>query len=407
MRRGIRTALTHSIIVCITVAAVLLLGRENGSRMPEALHGGTMENLPGKMSGTPQRETTKNLSGETPEALPGDASGETVTMEPGAEPAGADLWNQQGATQTGGEQVYLADRGTVLGRMGQEMDCFDEAAQKLRFFCDDRTCLHTGGSCPAKSVLCYLLSDSTAVYGVADGARREIRRIQGNQTECLYRADQNILGLWGYRDDLYYMTEFGVYRFSADDPSDVLQVLDRPVEYEFITFYGDRMYFVTEDEFLYEAGLDGSEKKRLVDEKAVSPQVCDGILYYRCAEYDENGVFQMDNALKGIFLADGSVETILDAVYRFSVVPEEKKIYYTELPDYSKSRLSCLKVLDLETGDDRQITECLAGTEISVFPESDWIIYEMPEGEYDLYHCCIRKDGSGQKRLEYPKGVGA
>lgn len=368
MRRGTKTALAHCALVCIAICAVLFLGRENGVGTPEATAGNESE---------------------------------------AAAPSGIGLWNQQGATQTGGGQVYLAGRGTVLCRTAQEMDCFDESTQELGFFCADSTCLHTGGGCTAKNVLCYLLSDSTAVYGVADGARREIRKSQGNRTECLYRADQDILGLWGYRDYLYYMTEFGVYRFPVDDPSAAEQVLDRPVEYEYLTFYGDRMYFVTEDEFLYEAGLDGSGKKRCADEKAVSPQVCDGILYYRSAEYDEDGVFQMDNALKGLSLADGSVETILDAVYRFSVVPEEKKIYYTELPDYSRSQLSELKALDMETGESRRITECLAGTEISVFPESDWIVYGMPEGEYDMYHCCVRKDGSGQKRLEYPKGVEA
>ena len=113
----------------------------------------------------------------------------------------------------------------------------------------------------------------------------------------------------------------------------------------------------------------------------------------------------MKNALKRISLEDGRIEKVLDSVYRFSVVPEEKKIYYTELPDFSKSKLSFFDVLWIDTGETRRLAECMAATEIGVFPESDWIILEMPEGDYDTYYCCMKKDGSSWKRLEYPDGV--
>lgn len=367
IKKGTKSAFVHMGFVCIAMIIVIFVGRKNGMEIQKGI-------------------VQDNVS---------------VTF---MDYAG--LWNQQGAIQTGGGQVYIAGSNTVLSGLYGNMYFFDEDSQELQYFCAKDGCMHTGNICPARQSLLYLVRYSTAIYGVPKGsAKNEIWRLQDTGVECWFRADDNIFGLAGYREYLYYMTEFGVYRVLADKPDKAEQVLDEPVLYEYLTFYEDKMYFVTEDEFIYEAELDGSKRKRVVDEKAVSPQICDGFLYYRSAAYEENGVFEMANTLKRISLKDGSVEKVLDSVYCFSVVPEEKRIYYTDLPDFSKSKLSFLNVLYIDSGETQRLTECMAGTLIGVFPESDWIIFEMPEGDYDIYYCCIKKDGSGWKRLEYPEGV--
>lgn len=367
IKKTTKAAFTYIGFVCAAMIIVILVGRKNGIKIHEGM-------------------AQDNISA-------------TFMDDTG-------LWNQQGAIQTGGSQVYLAGSNTVIGSLYGNMYSFHEDTQELQFFCKKNGCLHIGNDCPARQSLSYLLRYSMAIYGVPKmSADNEIWRLQNTGTECWFRADDTILGLAGYKDYLYYLTEFGVYRVLAENPDQAEPVLDEPILYEYLTFDGDKMYFVSEDSFLYEAYLDGSGKKRMVDEKAVSPQICDGFLYYRSAAYEENGVFQMKNTLKRISLEDGRIEKILDSVYRFSVVPEEKKIYYTELPDFSKSKLSFFDVLWIDTGETRRLAECMAATEIGVFPESDWIILEMPEGDYDTYYCCMKKDGSGWKRLEYPDGV--
>ena len=76
--------------------------------------------------------------------------------------------------------------------------------------------------------------------------------------KCFYRLKDDIYGLWGYQGYLYYMTDFGIYRLSIQNPAEKEKVLDRPVLYEYLTFYKDKMYFCSEDKLLYQADLDGS-----------------------------------------------------------------------------------------------------------------------------------------------------
>lgn len=90
----------------------------------------------------------------------------------------------------------------------------------------------------------------------------EIWKIQNNEINCIYRSKNHIGGLWGYRKYLYFMNDFGIYRISIDDPSKEEQVIDKPVSYEYVTFYKDKIYFCLEDLLLYQANLDGSDKKR-------------------------------------------------------------------------------------------------------------------------------------------------
>ena len=96
-------------------------------------------------------------------------------------------------------------------------------------------------------------------------------------------------------------------------------MIDKPVSYEYVTFYKDKIYFCLEDLLLYQANLDGSDKKRFCDEKAASPQICGDYLYYRCMEYDKKGRFEVENTLKRISLTDHHVEKVLDEVYLFNI----------------------------------------------------------------------------------------
>lgn len=326
------------------------------------------------------------------------------------------LGNEQGNLENGGEQTYLENRGILLSTFddtGKFMLCFDDSAQELQFFCNKSSCLHNGNECVTNQILRYLLSYFSVSFGVPENALNEIWKCQNNELSCFYRSDNDIYGIWGYRGYIFFMTDFGVSRVSIDNPAKEEAVLDRPVLYEYLTFYEDKMYFCEEDRLLYQSNLDGSEKQRFCDEKLVSPQICDGYLYYRSAEFDEKGQFEMKNTLKSISLKDKKEKTIIDEVYQFNVDTKERKIYYTEL---STDGETTLNVINLDDGKINRITDC-ASAYLYIFPQSDWIVFEkyekelreeLEEGEVagkptHLY--CIKKDGSGTKRLDYPKKI--
>ncbi|MCD7825886.1 MAG: DUF5050 domain-containing protein [Clostridiaceae bacterium] len=322
------------------------------------------------------------------------------------------LGNEQGNLQNGGDQTYLKDRGILVKTTSEEnnvMLCFDDSEQELDFYCSKSSCLHNNRDCVSNQSLRYLLSYADVVFGVPDSAVNEIWQCQNNEMSCFYRTKDDIYGLWGYQGYIYFMTDFGVFRISIENPSGEEKILDRPVLYEYLTFYENKMYFCYEDQLLYQANLDGSKKKRFCDEKLVSPQVCGDFLYYRSAEYDKKGKFQIKNTLKCISLKDKSEKVILDEVYQFNVDTKENNIYYTKL---STNDEVTLNVVSLSNGKTRKITDC-ASAYLYTFSESEWIVFEKYEGELEkdeeggrpthLY--CIKKDGSGEKRLDYPRKV--
>lgn len=336
----------------------------------------------------------------------------TADMEQ-EEPDYSGLGNEQGNLENGGAQTYLESKGILIALSDEEnaeMLYFNDDSQQLQFFCEKESCLHTGGDCISNQQLMYLCSYSSVVFGVSVSSRNEIWKVQNNEVSCFYRADSDkILGMWAYRGYIYYMGEFSLYRLPINNSSGVQKVLDRPILYEYLTFYGDKMYFCQEDTLLYQANLDGSGKVRFCDEKLVSPQVCDGWLYYRSMEYDKTGVYQTKNTLKAISLKNKKEKKILDEVYQFCTDTKEKKIYYEGI---SKSDDTTLNVLDLKTGKSSKLADC-ASAYMYEFPQSDWIVFAKHEGELEegevggrpehLY--CVRKDGSAEKRLEYPERI--
>lgn len=322
------------------------------------------------------------------------------------------LGNEQGNLENGGDQVYLKNRGILLKLFddtNQEMLCFNDSQQNLELYCDKSSCLHNDQDCVSNQLLRYLNSYSGVVFGVSDSAVNEIWKCRNNKITCFYRAKNDIYGLWAYQGYLYYMTDFGVYQLSIKNPSKHKKILNRPILYEYITFHENKMYFCSEDRLLYQANLDGSKKKRFCDEKMISPQICGEFLYYRSAEFDKNGKFQMKNTLKCISLKNKKKKVILDEVYQFNVDTKERVIYYTQL---SQDDDAVLNVIDLNNLKKRKITDC-ASAYLYTFPESDWIVFEKYEGETEegevggrptrLY--CIKKDGSGEKKLNYPERV--
>lgn len=321
--------------------------------------------------------------------------------------------NEQGNLENGGDQTYLENRGILISAFddtGKFMLCFDDSAQELQFFCNKTSCLHNDSECVTNQTLRYLLSYSSVSFGVPEKALNEIWSCQNNEMSCFYRANNDIYGIWGYGGYIYFMTDFGVSRVSLDTPTDEEAVLDRPLLYEYLTFYEDKMYFCEEDRLLYQSNLDGSEKQRFCDEKLVSPQICDGYLYYRSAEFDEKGQFEMKNTLKSISLKDKKEKTIIDEVYQFNVDTKERKLYYTELP--TDDGETTLHVINLDNGKTNRIVDCVSAY-LYIFPQSDWIVFEKFEGELEegtvaskpTHFYCIKKDGSEEKRLDYPKRI--
>lgn len=342
-----------------------------------------------------------------------ESAANSTNVLPDADVDFSGFGNEQGNLENGGDQTYLENRGILISTFddtGRFMLCFDDSAGELQFFCNKPSCLHNGSECVTNQILRYLLSYSSVSFGVPENAWNEIWKCQNNELSCFYRSDNDIYGIWGYGGYIYFMTDFGVSRILIDNPVKEEAVLDRPVLYEYLTFYEDKMYFCEEDRLLYQSNLDGSEKQRFCDEKLVSPQICDGYLYYRSAEFDEKGQFEMKNTLKSISLKDKKEKTIVDEVYQFNVDTKEHKIYYTELPtdDYE----STLNVINLDDGKTNKITDCASGY-LYIFPQSDWIVFEKYEGELEegaverkpthLY--CIKKDGSEEKRLDYPQKI--
>ncbi len=366
--------------------------------------------------------TGRKETGEAGDYMEASNSGSGVIPDAYIDYSG--LGNEQGNIENpGGHQTYLANRGIVINdHCGGSMLCFDDSSAELQFFCDKRSCPHYGSECVTNQPLSYLLSYSTVVFGVPrfSNAKNEIWKCQNNEISCFYRTDDTIGGLWGYQGYLYFMKDSGVFRVLIEDPIKEERVLDKPVLIEYLTFYKDKMYFCEESAILYQADLDGGKKERFCDEKLYAPQICGDSLYYRSVEFDENGVYQMKNTLKSISLKDKKKKTVIDdEVGLFNVDTEENKIYYLELNDAAnesnqsnKATDTTLNVLNLNDGKIKKIVDCARGY-LYTFPQSDWIVFEKYEGELEkgevarrpthLY--CIRKDGSEEKRLDYPDAV--
>lgn len=321
------------------------------------------------------------------------------------------LGNQQGNTENGGNQTWVeVDRILISTEIEEQskMFYFDTKTQKLQPACDKDACLHNGTDCTSGLHLEYLQSYGSAWFGVPmNRNRQEIWKIQQGEASCIYKSDQDIVGIWCYDGWLYYMTDYGVYRTSLEKPKKAVRVLDRPVLFEYLTFYEDSMYFCEEDRLLYRADLDGKNKTRLLDEQVLSPQIYEDQIYYRSAEYDKNGMWEEKNTLFRVSLDGKNKKKVIDQTYLFDLADDG--IYYTDLPEDQETTLY---YMDLKTGDQRKIADCHAGY-VYIFPETDWIVMERTDGELKegeeggkpthLY--CVRKDGSGCQRLEYPQMI--
>ena len=117
----------------------------------------------------------------------------------------------------------------------------------------------------------------------------------------------------------------------------------------------------------------------------------------------------MKNYVYWISLNEKKKKVILDEVYQFNIDTKDEMIYYTQL---SGNEDAVLNVLDLKTRKKHKITDC-ASAYLYISSQSDWIVFEKYEGENQedeeagrpvrLY--CIKKDGSGEKRLDDPQRI--
>lgn len=321
--------------------------------------------------------------------------------------------NLQGNTENGGYQVFWGDHTIVVQELvdGEiKMFYFDTDTQELRMACEKKDCLHIDGQCAANQVINNLQSYGNLYFGsVGFSGAREIWQFGNGERRCFYKSPDGINCLWCYDGYLYYMTEFGVYRVSMENKDDAQQVLDRPVNYRYLTFYEDSLYFCGEDEMLYRADLDGKHKKRLLDEKVMSPQAYGGRIYYRSAEYDKDGLWEMENALYSVALDGTGKEKILDEAYLFCVADDG--IYYMDLP---QDQEAALHYLNLKNGETHTIMEGCQASYLYVCEGTDWLLVEKIDGELPygweggkpIHLYCVKKDGTQSRRLAYPKTVG-
>ena len=322
------------------------------------------------------------------------------------------IGNMQGNTENGGKQTFLGNDAILVNVEvdgNNKMLCFDINTQKLQIGCQKEGCLHSDSACAANHDLMYLQSYGNVYFGVPLGSsRREIWKVEQGEISCFYRSDNDVLGIWCYNEYLYYMTDFGIYRILMKEKDEAVQILERPVLYEYITFYGNSMYFCDENMLLYCADLDGKNEHRLLEEKVLSPQIYDDKIYYRSAEYDSKRQFEMKNTLFCVTLDGKKKEKVIDQIYQFCIADEG--IYYTELPEEQETTLN---YLSLKNGEQHKITDCHAGY-MCVFEQTDWILFTKTDGELEegeeggkpTHLFCIKKDGTQCKRLEYPNMIG-
>lgn len=388
------------LIIVLSVGLFFLAGRKT-ERQPVQETERTMEPGEEKVSGEAQA-SGENQVQDTKEKI----SSSTETK-----PDYSGMGNQQGNTENGGNQTWVEEDRILINTMIEDqsrMFYFDTKSQKLSPACDKDGCLHNGTDCTSGLDLSYLQSYGSAWFGVPiNRNRQEIWKIYQGEASCIYKSDQGVEGIWCYDGWLYYMTEFGVYRTSLEKPKKAVRVLDRPVLFEYLTFYKDSMYFCEEDRLLYRADLDGKNKTRLLEEKVLSPQIYKDHIYFRSAEYDKNGMWEEKNTLFRVSLEGKSKKKMIDQTYLFHLADDG--IYYTDLPEDQETTLY---YMDLKTGNQRKIADCYAGY-VYLFPETDWIVIERTDGELKegeeggkpthLY--CVRKDGSGCRRLEYPQMI--
>ncbi len=320
--------------------------------------------------------------------------------------------NSQGNLENGGLQVF-GGRDQVLLNLtmdnedGRRMLYFDTKDAILQLACDKKNCLHNDNTCLYNNSLMYLQGYASVYFGVPLNFRNEIWKYEDDTLSSFYRSQNDIVGLWGYGGYLYFMTDFGVFRVDINNPEKSEQVLDRPVAYEDLTFDGEKMYYCEEDALLYSANLDGSGKVRISDEKIYFPQVFNNRIYYRSAEYDKNGTYEKKNALCSITLEGKDKKTILNQVFQINIQPDG--IYYITLPNNQESMLC---YIGFDGKNQKKLTNC-SSNDWGVFAETDWILFNKPEGELPpgeeggrpshLY--CIKKDGSQEKRLDYPQTI--
>lgn len=321
--------------------------------------------------------------------------------------------NIQGNIENGGQVTGYCNGmllSSIAGGLEEKTIFFDLDTRQLSVACAKEGCLHNDSLCIGNHCLCYLLSYGPDYYGASRYNRNEIWKCQdAGKLSLFYKSNDDIYGLWGYQEYLYYMTDLGVFRIDIESGTKKEKVLDTPVLFEYLTFSDSKMYFCDEDRILYRANPDGSHKEKISEDKALAPQVLDGKVYYRCANYDKDGKYEMENTLCSIDTNGENKIVLLEEVYQY--VLTSHGIYYASIPANDDGK-SWLCFYDFSKESITQIVKCEPGF-LYIMEDSDCIIYEKQEGELEegtvagvpthLY--CIKKDGTGEERLEYPQFV--
>ena len=313
--------------------------------------------------------------------------------------------NVQGNIENGGALTGYCNGmllSSIAGELGGKTIFFDSDTRQLCIACTQEGCLHNDSYCSGNHYLYYLLSYGPDYYGVPFDSRNEIWKCQdAGKLSLFFRCDDDIYGLWGYQEYLYYMTNLGVFRIDIESGTKKEEVLDTPVLYEYLTFSDEEMYFCDEDMILYRANPDGSHKEKISEDKALAPQVLDGKIYYRSANYDKDGKYEMENTLYSIDTNGENKTVLLEKVYQYILTSQG--IYYTSVPEGDNYE-SWLCFYDFSKESSTKIVNCQLGF-LYVMENSDYIIYQKQEGELEedevaevpthLY--CIKKMEQGKK----------
>lgn len=200
----------------------------------------------------------------------------------------------------------------------KEKGLYNTGRQSFERLCRKKGCIHTGADCINNVGLVFSNIKNGEIVGRKNSNEYEIIRIVDYEVSSEYKSDDPIIGVWCYNNWVYYSTDYEVYRYEMSNPEKVFKVINRPIEYTYLFFADERMFFIDDSKAIVSANLDGTDEKVIVEDLVYMLELQNDRIYY--TKIDDRSVYS--NALTG----NDERKEVDGPVWRYLV--DDEGIYY-------------------------------------------------------------------------------
>lgn len=172
------------------------------------------------------------------------------------------------------------DDNHIYFSSGTEKGLYNISTARYERLCRKKGCIHTSADCINNIRLTFVNVKNGEVVGRSRSSDYEIIRIIDYDVYSDHISSEPIIGIWCYNNWVYYSTDYATYRYDIDNPKKAFKVLDRPINYTYLFFYDDKMFYIDDSEVILSANLDGTEEVEIVSDLSYMLELQGERLYY-------------------------------------------------------------------------------------------------------------------------------